>query len=83
MLLNTYEWTENPDGSWSAQRRDVTIRLVRVWDAMRQRQSWEYFYERPGDGASGSGIARSADLEEAKREAERMANWRPGAFWPA
>ena len=78
MLLNLFQWTENADGSWDAAYRDTTIHMERVWDGRFRRYGWENFIHAPGSRDTAGGIADDADLNGAKREAERMANWHPG-----
>ena len=76
MLLNLWDWQEQSDGSLRAERHGTILTMDRVWDPMYHRDGWEYRYFRP-DGTNGGGMANSAHVEEAKREAERMASWVP------
>lgn len=78
MLLNLWDWTEQPDGSRTAQHNGIYLAMEQVWDNMLERWSWEYRFFQPG-GGNGGGVAASADVEEAKREAERLASWLPGS----
>lgn len=73
VLSNLWEWRELEDGSLETIRNNVRMTLTQVWDPMLNRQSYEYRYTTPN--GHGGGIADSADVEEAKREAERMASW--------
>lgn len=75
MAAETWRWYILNDGSWGAMRDNVVLLLQEVWDQMGNRYSFEYEYVHPGGHNLGGGITWATDLENAKREAERMASW--------
>ena len=70
-----FVWVEESDGHFKAESCCIVMTLVREWDRMRGRHSWEYRYEYTGQERSGGGVAESAGLDAAKAEAEIAATW--------
>ena len=70
-----FVWVEEADGHFKAQSCCIVMTLVKEWDRMRGRYSWEYRYEYAEQERRGGGIAESPDLDAAKAEAEIAATW--------